>query len=85
MLPPTLNLDRPDPECALDHVAKQARTARWKAHHPVTSLAVSRDDAPLLYGANAEHPALDVYDGLTGKHLRTVENLGISPIVLQPR
>jgi 3-oxoacyl-[acyl-carrier-protein] synthase II len=31
MLPPTLNLDRPDPECALDHVAKQARSARARA------------------------------------------------------
>jgi 3-oxoacyl-[acyl-carrier-protein] synthase II len=28
MLPPTLNLDRPDPDCALDHVANQARPAR---------------------------------------------------------
>lgn len=28
MLPPTLNLDRPDAECALDHVANKARSAR---------------------------------------------------------
>lgn len=28
MLPPTLNLDRPDPDCALDHVANEARSAR---------------------------------------------------------
>ena len=28
MLPPTLNLDRPDPDCALDHVANKARSAR---------------------------------------------------------
>ncbi len=27
-LPPTLNLDQPDPECALDHVANKARSAR---------------------------------------------------------
>jgi 3-oxoacyl-[acyl-carrier-protein] synthase II len=26
-LPPTLNLDRPDPECALDHVARKPRRA----------------------------------------------------------
>jgi 3-oxoacyl-[acyl-carrier-protein] synthase II len=26
-LPPTINLDRPDPECALDHVANKARHA----------------------------------------------------------
>ena len=28
LLPPTINLDRPDPECALDHVANKARAAR---------------------------------------------------------
>jgi 3-oxoacyl-[acyl-carrier-protein] synthase II len=27
-LPPTLNLDRPDPDCALDHVANKSRSAR---------------------------------------------------------
>ncbi len=75
----------PGTEIWVYDVATQARTARWKAHHPVTSLAVSSDDAPLLYGANAEHPALEIYDGSTGKHLRTVDGLGMSPIVLQPR
>ena len=25
VLPPTINLDNPDPNCALDHVANQAR------------------------------------------------------------
>jgi 3-oxoacyl-[acyl-carrier-protein] synthase II len=28
ILPPTINLDRPDPECALDHVANKARHVR---------------------------------------------------------
>jgi 3-oxoacyl-[acyl-carrier-protein] synthase II len=28
LLPPTTNLEHPDPECALDHVANQARRAR---------------------------------------------------------
>jgi len=27
ILPPTINLDDPDPECALDHVALEARRA----------------------------------------------------------
>ena len=27
-LPPTLNLDSPDPECALDHVANKARPSK---------------------------------------------------------
>jgi 3-oxoacyl-[acyl-carrier-protein] synthase II len=29
-IPPTINLDHPDPECALDHVAKTARQRRVK-------------------------------------------------------
>jgi 3-oxoacyl-[acyl-carrier-protein] synthase II len=28
LLPPTINLDHPDPACALDHVAQKAREAR---------------------------------------------------------
>ncbi|HEY8153783.1 MAG TPA: beta-ketoacyl-ACP synthase II [Myxococcota bacterium] len=28
LLPPTINLDQPDPECALDHVANKARQVR---------------------------------------------------------
>jgi 3-oxoacyl-[acyl-carrier-protein] synthase II len=28
VLPPTINLDRPDPECELDHVANKARQTR---------------------------------------------------------
>ena len=28
LLPPTINLERPDPECALDHVANKARQVR---------------------------------------------------------
>ena len=27
LLPPTINLDKPDPECDLDHIANKARNA----------------------------------------------------------
>jgi 3-oxoacyl-[acyl-carrier-protein] synthase II len=30
MVPPTINLDRPDPECALDHVAGKARALKLR-------------------------------------------------------
>ena len=35
VLPPTTNLDRPDPECALNHVANQPRAARVR--HAMTN------------------------------------------------
>jgi 3-oxoacyl-[acyl-carrier-protein] synthase II len=31
LIPPTINLDRPDPECDLDYVPQKARPARLKA------------------------------------------------------
>ena len=31
LLPPTINLDKPDPECDLDHVANKARSAKIRA------------------------------------------------------
>ena len=50
---------------------------------PVTTMAVSQDDEPLLYTTFFEKPQLEIYDALSGKHLRTVEQVGMNPAVLQ--
>ncbi len=49
-LPPTLNLDRPDPECALDHVAGKARGARVRVALS-NSFGFGGVNAALVFGA----------------------------------
>ncbi len=50
-----------------------------------TSIQVTTDDAPLLLATFAANPALEVYDARSGKHLRTIEGLGETPLVIQTR
>ncbi|MFT7460323.1 MAG: methylamine dehydrogenase heavy chain [Planctomycetota bacterium] len=59
------------------------RLQRIKTKYPVTSIHVSEDDQPLLFTLFAERPQLDVYDARTGDFLRSVEQLGSTPMVLQ--
>lgn len=59
------------------------RVKRIQTRNPVGSIQVSQDDAPLLFTAFSERPSLDVYDARTGLHLRTVEELGLTPTILQ--
>lgn len=46
------------------------------------SIQVTQDASPLLFAVRAEKPALDVYDATTGKHLRTIEEIGMTPFLL---
>ncbi len=73
----------PGEEIWVHDIAKRTRLARFAAVHPVTSLQVSQDDAPLLYTVNIEHPRLEVYDAGTGRHLRSIGELGLTPAALQ--
>ncbi|MBW2268214.1 MAG: beta-ketoacyl-ACP synthase II [Deltaproteobacteria bacterium] len=49
ILPPTINLDHPDPECDLDHVANKARQARCEAAMS-TSFGFGGTNAALVLG-----------------------------------
>lgn len=73
----------PGEEIWVYDINTQQRLARYKVKAPVTTMAVSQDDAPLLYTAFFEKPQLEIYDALSGKHLRTVEQVGMNPAVLQ--
>ena len=64
-------------------VSKKQRTQRIKLKNVVTSFIVSRDDKPLLFAVFTAVPNVDIYDALSGEHLRTVAKVGHSPMVLQ--
>jgi methylamine dehydrogenase heavy chain len=46
------------------------------------SIAVTRDDAPLLFYRHADLGAVGVLDALTGEHLRDIEETGLSGTLL---
>lgn len=48
-----------------------------------TAIEVSKDDAPLLFSVFIGSPALDIYDATSGNYLRSVDELGLTPILLQ--
>ena len=63
-------------------LASRQRVRRITLRGLTSSIQVSPDDAPLLYGIFIDRGALDVYDALDGQHLRTVGELGTSPSLL---
>ena len=73
----------PGEEIWVYDINTKQRLARIMVKEPVTTMAVSQDDEPLLYTTFFEKPQLEIYDALSGKHLRTVEQVGMNPAVLQ--
>jgi methylamine dehydrogenase heavy chain len=49
---------------------------------PAGSIQVTEDVRPLLLTAFIASHNLDVYDALSGKHLRTVSDIGLTPTTL---
>ena len=60
------------------HRRVQQITTRSK----VGSIAVSQDARPLLFACFIENNSLDMYDASSGKYLRSVDGLGLTPTVL---
>jgi methylamine dehydrogenase heavy chain len=60
------------------HRRVQQITTRSK----VGSIAVSQDAKPLLFACFIENNSLDMYDASSGKYLRSVDGLGLTPTVL---
>ena len=58
------------------------RVQRIKLRIPAMSIQVSRDKEPLLF-ATAGGSELDVYDAISGSHLRTVDHVAAFSTVLQ--
>jgi methylamine dehydrogenase heavy chain len=73
----------PGTEIWVYDIASKKRLQRVAVEHHLTSVQVSKDDQPLLYTVSFEKPALQVYDALTLKHLRTVGEIGTTPTIIQ--
>jgi methylamine dehydrogenase heavy chain len=63
-------------------LASHRKVQQIAARNKVTSIQVSQDDKPLLYGCSFESNRLDIYDATTGKYLRSVDGLGQTPGLL---
>ena len=63
-------------------LASRKRVQTITARNKVGSIQVSQDSQPLLFACSIESNRLDIYDATSGKYLRTVEPLGLTPTVL---
>ena len=48
-----------------------------------TSIHLTQDDAPLMVAAFIAAPAMEIYDAMTGEHLRSISEVGSTPTVMQ--
>lgn len=58
------------------------RVQRMALKEIATSIAVTRDEQPLLFTAFVGAQKIEVYDARTGGHLRSVPEIGFSPMTL---
>jgi methylamine dehydrogenase heavy chain len=75
----------PATEIWIYDVAGRRRTQRVALKKPLTSIAVTSDPKPLLFGIFIGAGELQVFDGLTGALLRTVAEVGLTPSSLVTR
>ncbi len=72
----------PGSEIWVYDLASRERKQRIMLEAPLTSIAVTGDDAPLLFGLFIAAPELRVFDARTGAALRTTGEVGFSPTIL---
>lgn len=72
----------PGSEIWVYDLASRERMQRIALTGPLTSIAVTADDQPLLFGLFIGAPELRVFDARTGAALRTVGEIGLTPTVL---
>jgi methylamine dehydrogenase heavy chain len=63
-------------------LASHRRVQTITMRNKVGSIQVSQDSQPLLFGCSMDSNRLDIYDAISGRYLRTVESLGLTPTVL---
>ena len=75
--------DDPGKEIWVYDLNSKKRIQRINTKNLVASIHVSQDSKPLLFTVFPGSPSLDIYDAMSGDYLRTVSDLGYSPMVLQ--
>jgi methylamine dehydrogenase heavy chain len=63
-------------------LASHKKVQTIATRNKVGSIQVSQDAAPLLFACSIESNRLDIYDAISGRYLRSVEPLGLTPTVL---
>jgi len=64
-------------------LAAQKQVRKIKLDKLSTSIQVSKDDAPLMFSIFIGNPVLDIYEASSGKLLRSVEEIGFTPTIMQ--
>ena len=72
----------PGTEVWVYDVAGKKRTQRIVLKEMATSIAVTRDDKPLLFAIFIGAQKVDVYDAVSGKFLRSIGEIGFTPTTL---
>ena len=72
----------PGTEIWVYDLAKHQRVQRIKLEDPATSIAVTQDAEPLLFAIFLGAGKVDVYDPKSGKRLRVVKEIGLTPTTL---
>jgi len=73
----------PGTEIWIYDLTKQKRLQRITVNNLVTSVAITRDDAPLMFTSFLGSTDIEVYNAMNGEHLRTVGRIGAGPSALQ--
>ena len=76
--------EAPGPEIWVYDLATRERVQKIRTRQPAMSIAVSRDDNPLLYAITEDLGSLDIYDASSGEYLRSAGELGIMPSLIDP-
>jgi len=72
----------PGTEVWVYDVASKRRTQRIVLKSQATSIAVTRDAKPLLFTSFMGASGVNVYDALSGKFLRSISEVGLTPTTL---
>jgi methylamine dehydrogenase heavy chain len=80
---PTDSHEQPGPEIWVYDLKSKKRIKRIVTERIAISIHVSPDKSPLLFSLPDNEATLDIYDGLNGKHLRTVSELGVTPFLME--